>query len=159
MLNGVGVQIRLKRNKDTFCLMANAVNILDCKLCARKVKISPSAFIAHNKVLEGINAKYSIRRFICRNVYYTSRNLDHTLEKLVTCQLPIRIFVGYVDNDAFIGCFSKISFNFNFNFIHSSHSKKHGKYCTRFDSEFQLNVKGYEVQALTHTLYTKNKIT
>ena len=39
-------------------------------------------------------------------------------------------------------------------FIHSSHSKQHGKYCTKFDSEFQLNVKGYKGQALTYTLYT-----
>ena len=43
LLNDVGVRIRLNRNKDAFCLMADAaatfkVKILDCKLYVRKVE-------------------------------------------------------------------------------------------------------------------------
>ena len=117
LLNDVGVRICLNRNKDAFCLMADAaatfkVKILDCKLHVRKVKISPSVFIAHNKALEGGNAKYPIRRAICKTYTIPTGNLDHTQENLFTGQLPTRIVVGCVDNDAFNGRFSKNPFNF-----------------------------------------------
>ena len=112
LLNDVVVRIRLSRNKDTFCLMSDAaatfkVKILDCKLYVRKVKISPSVFTAHNKALEGGNAKYPIRRAICKTYTIPTANLDHTQENLFTGQLPTRIVVGCVDNDAFNGRFSK----------------------------------------------------
>ena len=117
VLNDVGVRIRLNRSKDAFCLMADAaatfkVKILDCKLYVRKVKISPSVFIAHNKALEGGNAKYPIRRAVCKTYTIPTANLDHTQENLFTGQLPTRIVVGCVDNDAFNGRFSKNPFNF-----------------------------------------------
>ena len=117
MLNDVGVRIRLNKSKDTFCLMADAaatfkVKILDCKLYVRKVKISPSVFIAHNKALEGGNAKYPIRRAVCKTYTIPTGNLDHTQENLFTGQLPTRIVVGCVNNDAFNGRFSKNPFNF-----------------------------------------------
>ena len=81
LYNDVGVRIRLNRNKDAFCLMADAaaafkVKILDCKLYVRKVKISPSVFIAHNKALEGGNAKYPIRRAVCKTYTIPTGNLD-----------------------------------------------------------------------------------
>ena len=66
VLNDVGVwKVRLNRNKDTFCLMADAaatfqLYILDCKLFVRKVKISPSVIIAPKKALEDVNAKNPI---------------------------------------------------------------------------------------------------
>ena len=117
ILNDVGVRIRLNRTKDTFCLMADAaatfkVKILDCKLYVRKVKISPSVFIAHNKALEGGNAKYPIRRAVCKTYTIPTGNLDHTQENLFTGQLPTRIVIGCVDNDAFNGRYSKNPFNF-----------------------------------------------
>jgi len=117
ILNDVGVRIRLNRNKDAFCLMADAaatfkVKILECKLYVRKVKISPSVFIAHNKALEGGNAKYPIRRAVCKTYTIPTGNLDHTQENLFTGQLPTRIVIGCVDNDAFNGRYSKNPFNF-----------------------------------------------
>ena len=125
MLNDVGVRIRLNRNKDSFCLMGAAdatfkVKILDCKLSVRKVKISPSVFIAHNKALEGGNAKYPIQRAVCKTYTIPTGNLDHTQENLFTEQLPTRIVVGCVDNDAFNGRFSKNPFNFKHFDSHST---------------------------------------
>ena len=117
LLNDVGVRIRLNRTKDAFCLMGAAdatfkVKILDCKLYVRKVKISPSVFIAHNKALEGGNAKYPIRRAVCKTYTIPTGNLDHTQENLFTGQLPTRIVIGCVDNDAFNGRYVKNPFNF-----------------------------------------------
>ena len=112
LLNDVGVRIRLNRNTDGFCLMGAAdatfkVKILDCKLYVRKMKISPSVFIAHDKALEGGNAKYLIQRVVCKTYKIPTGNLDHTQETLFTGQLFTRIVVGCVDNDAFNGRFSK----------------------------------------------------
>ena len=117
ILSDVGMRIRLVRNKDAFCLMAAAgstfkVKILDCKLYVRKVKISPSVFIAHNKALEGGNAKYPIRRAVCKTYTIPTGNLDHTQENLFTGQLPTRLVIGCVDNDAFNGRYSKNPYNF-----------------------------------------------
>ena len=80
ILNDTGLRIRLIRNQDAFCLMGAAdatfkVKILDCKLYVRKVKISPSVFIAHNKALENGNAKYPLRRAVCKTYTDTSWKL------------------------------------------------------------------------------------
>ena len=111
------MRIRLVRNKDAFCLMAAAgstfkVKILDCKLYVRKVKINPSVLIAHNIALEGGNAKYPIRRAVCKTYTIPTGNLDHTQENLFTGQLPTRLVIGCVDNDAFNGRYSKNPYNF-----------------------------------------------
>jgi hypothetical protein len=117
LLNDVGMRIRLMRSGDAFCLMsANEatfkVKILDCKLFVRKVKISPSVFLAHAKALENGNAKYPIRRCICKTYTIPTGNLDHSQESLFTGQLPTRIVVGLVDNDAYNGRRAKNPFNF-----------------------------------------------
>ena len=49
--------------------------------------------------------------------------------------------------------------NFNLILFILHIQKSMSKYCTEVDSEFQLNMNGYKGQALTYTLYTKNKIT
>jgi hypothetical protein len=117
LINDVGMRIRLMRSSDAFCLMsANEatfkVKILDCKLYVRKVKISPSVFIAHAKALEKGTAKYPIRRCICKTYTIPTGNLDHSQESLFTGQLPTRIVIGLVDNDAYNGRRAKNPFNF-----------------------------------------------
>ena len=77
------------------------VKILDCKLYLRTVKISPSVFIAHNKTFEGGIAKYPIRRAVCKTYTIPTGNLDHALDNLFTGQIPTRIVIGCVDNDAY----------------------------------------------------------
>src|SRR5438132_825708 len=56
--NDVTIRIRLIRSKNNFCLMSATPNdnfkihISDCKIFVRKVKLSPSVFVAHAKALE-----------------------------------------------------------------------------------------------------------
>ena len=69
MLNEVTTKIKLVRSKDAFCIMsANqfVMKIVSAILYVRKVKLSPSVFLAHAKVLEHSNAKYPIRRVVCK---------------------------------------------------------------------------------------------
>jgi hypothetical protein len=88
------------------------VKIIECKLYVRKVKLSPSIFIAHAKALDRGNAKYPIRRAVCKTFTIPRGNLDHSQESLFTGQLPTRLVIGCVDNDSFNGKNNKNPFNF-----------------------------------------------
>jgi hypothetical protein len=114
----VGIRIRLVRNKDAFCLMSSQaqaafkLQIVDCKLYVRKVKLSSSVFVAHAKALEMGNAKYPVDRVICKTFTVPTGNLDFSQENVFSGQLPTRIVVAMCDNDAFNGSYTKNPFNF-----------------------------------------------
>jgi hypothetical protein len=62
MLNEVNVRIKLIRSNDTFCLMSTGathfkVVVTFASLLIRKVKISPSVYLAHAETLESGTAK------------------------------------------------------------------------------------------------------
>jgi hypothetical protein len=108
MLNEVTTRIKLVRNNDAFCLMASRVQqfkivVTAASLLIRKVKISPSVFLAHAKTLENGKAKYPIRRVICKSFTIPAGYLDVSHEKLFSGQLPVRLIVGLADNRAFNG--------------------------------------------------------
>ena len=88
------------------------IKINDCKLYVRKVKLTPSIFVAHAKALEHGNAKYPIHRVVCKTFTVPTGNLNCTQENLFTGQLPTRLVLGCVDNDAFNGNYKKNPFNF-----------------------------------------------
>jgi len=60
MISEVGVNIKLVRSKDLFCLMgACKVQILHASMVVRKVKLMPSIFLAHAKIGGTWNCKVS----------------------------------------------------------------------------------------------------
>jgi hypothetical protein len=114
----VGLRLRLIRSKDAFCLMSSQPNtgykvkIHECKLYIKKVKLSSSVFLAHAQAFETGNAKYPIRRVVCKTFTIPAGNLDFTQENVFAGQLPTRLVMGLVDNDAFNGNYGKNPFNF-----------------------------------------------
>lgn len=117
MLNEVNTRIKLSRNKDTFCLMSDdaelyRVKITSAVLRIRKVKIAPSVYLSHAKVLESGMAKYPIRRVVCKSVTIPIGCLDFMQEKLFSGQLPTRLVIGCVENKAFNGDYKRNPFNF-----------------------------------------------
>ena len=115
MLNEVNVKIKLIRSKDVFCLMGGAnfkVKITHASLFVRKVKLTPSLFLAHAKALENGTAKYPIRRVVCKSFTIPQHYRDVNHEKLFSGQLPCRIVIGLVDNRAFNGDVERNPFNF-----------------------------------------------
>jgi hypothetical protein len=117
MLNEVNAQIKLIRSNDAFCLMAIGARqfktvITAASLLIRKVKISPSVYLAHAKTLENGTAKYPIRRVICKSFTIPAGYLDVSHEKLFSGQLPVRLIVGLVDNRAYNGDRERNPFNF-----------------------------------------------
>jgi hypothetical protein len=81
MLNEVNAKIRLIRSQDAFFLMATGaqqfkVVLTEAMLLVRKIKISPSVYLAHAKTLESGTAKYPIRRVICNSFTIPAGYLD-----------------------------------------------------------------------------------
>ena len=117
MLNEVNVKIKLVRSKDAFCVMSEAdcrVVITKATMFVRKVKLSPSVFLAHAKALENGTAKYPIRRVICKTFTVPNGFRDISHEKLFSGQLPTRVVVGrVVSNQAFNGHRERNPFNFH----------------------------------------------
>ena len=117
MLNEVNVKIKLVRSPDAFCLMATGANnykvvLTAATLLVRKVKISPSVYLAHAKTLENGTAKYPIKRVVCKTFTIPAGYLDASYEKLFSGQLPVRLIVGFVDNRAYNGDRERNPFNF-----------------------------------------------
>ena len=65
LLNEVGMRLKLVRSEDAFCLMGDndaKLHITHASLFVRKVKLSPSVFLAQAKALENAMAKYPIKK-------------------------------------------------------------------------------------------------
>lgn len=117
ILNELPIRIQLHRSKDKFCLMAEGaeeykVIITSAVLLVRKVKISPSVYVAHAKTLENGMAKYPIKRVICKTATVPAGVSDHIISKLFSGQLPTRMIIGCVDNRAYNGEYAMNPFDF-----------------------------------------------
>ena len=123
LFNGVEVHLRLLRSKDSFCLHGNdnqancKVSLKEVTLFVRKVKPNPSIQLAHVKALQHGTAKYSLRRVKIKSFTVPIGNRSVTKENLFLGQLPTRVLVGVVDNDAYNGEIQKSPFNFKHNQI------------------------------------------
>src|SRR6266516_5004450 len=109
----VGLKLRLVRSKNSFALMSDVVGatfkikLHGVKLLFRKIKISPSIFVAHAKALEIGNAKYPLRRVVTKSFTVPRGNLDFSQENVFSGQLPTRLVIGFVDNASFNGAFDR----------------------------------------------------
>ena len=127
MLNGVTMKVRMTRSKDSFVLMAKSdvtesfkVDILSAKLFVRKLKITPSLCLAHERTLQQKTAKYHITRVECKVIHLPQGQNSFTHDNLFLGQLPKRIVLGLVDNRAFNGDISLNPYNFqhcNLNYL------------------------------------------
>ena len=88
------------------------VKITGAAFLSRKVKISPSVYLAHAETLKSGMAKYPIRRVVCRTFTVPARYLDASQAKLFSGQLPTRLILSCVDNRAFNGELERNPFNF-----------------------------------------------
>ncbi|XP_054769406.1 uncharacterized protein F54H12.2-like [Lytechinus pictus] len=126
MLPGVDVKIKLNRNKDAFCLLTShatskyKIMIQKASLYVRKVKVNPSVMLSHAKGLENTPAKYPINKVDVKSFTIPAGNMSVNKDNLFLGQIPNRIIVGFVDNDAYNGSYRKNPYNFkhyNLNYI------------------------------------------
>ena len=67
---------------------------------------------AHAKALEVSNAKYPVTRGECKTILISAGTRSATEENLYNGQLPKRIVVGFVTNNALNGAFNENPFHF-----------------------------------------------
>jgi len=123
-LNEVNVKIKLVRSRNSFCVMSTKAfqaKIDSAIMFVRKVKLSLSVFLAHAKALVNSTAKYPIRRAVCKTITIPNTFRDINVEKLFSGQLPSRLVIGLIANDAFNGSYDRNPFNFaHFNLMEIS---------------------------------------
>ena len=118
ILNGIEIKHRLIRAKDSFCLHGNPnqaenkVSLKEVSLFCRKVKPNPSIQLAHAKALQHRTAKYPMRRVEVKMFTIPQGSRYFLKESRFLGQLPTRLVVGFVDNDAYNGNIAKSPFNF-----------------------------------------------
>ena len=124
LLNGVDMKVRLIRSRDSFSLMAAQagadptvpkVKIIQAVLYVRKTKLNPTVQMAHLKALEKGTAKYPVRRIDCKVFAVSQGSRSVNQDNVFLGQLPKRIVIGMVDNDAFNGAYNKNPFHFKHN--------------------------------------------
>lgn len=116
LLNGVELKIKFTRSRDNFSLMSKSgfkINVMEASLMVRRVKINPTVLIEHAKMLDTCTAKYPITRVDVKAFTIPSDVLGKTLDNVYLGQLPKRIVVGLVSNNAFNGSFKHNPFNFD----------------------------------------------
>lgn len=117
LLNGVEMKVKLVRSKDEFHLIGKSdvkvrMVIESATLMVRKVRISPSVLIAHAKALEKSSAKYAIVRADVKSLTITEGLRSKILDNIYLGQLPKRVILGFVSNNAFNGDLTLNPFKF-----------------------------------------------
>lgn len=116
LLNLVDLKIKLVRSKPEFCLLGKAgfkVVLDHVSLLIRKVRVSPGVILGHARALEKGTAKYPINRVLCKVYSIPKGNMSIVQDNVFVGQMPKRIIVGCVDNEAFHGSYAKSPFEFN----------------------------------------------
>lgn len=124
LINGVSMRLKLERHKNTFSLMATAdqfkISIKSASLFIRKVNVAPFVFLAQEKALERGVIKLPIRRIEVKSFALSNGVQSYTIANAFIGQLPTRIILGFVSNEAFNGSSAKNGFkffNYNLNYL------------------------------------------
>nr|XP_015909764.2 uncharacterized protein F54H12.2-like [Parasteatoda tepidariorum] len=119
LINGVSLRIKMERNKDIFSLMSEndsyQCKVHSAKLYIRKIIVSPSIVLAHEKALEKGNIKMPIRRTDVKSFTLSNGLASITIANAFIGQIPSRLVMGFVSNDAYNGKINKNPFNFKHN--------------------------------------------
>ena len=117
LINNVNMNVKLLRSTNNFCLMGDSKNnyevqIEDALLYVRRVKLSPSALVAHAKMLENSTLKYPLTR-VELNIHSISKGESiKQFDNISSSVLPKRVVIALVESEAVTGSYSKNPFNF-----------------------------------------------
>ena len=113
---GVTVKVRFLRSRDTFSLVTTKPGyktfINNAVLYVRKVKVNPTVTLAHANVLKKNNMVFPVTRVDCKVFSISANSHSAYRENIISGQLPTRLVIGCVRNDAFNGVHSLNPFNF-----------------------------------------------
>ena len=117
LLNGVDARVKLRRSIPSFHLMSSTTgpfraHIHKAILYVRKVRVEAGVRMGHARALETSTAKYPVRRGVIRTHVLPSNITSEHVQDLFKDEIPRRIIIGFVDNDAYDGSLSKNPFHF-----------------------------------------------
>lgn len=120
LLNMVDLKLKLVRSKPEFCLISPEkgdyqIVIEHASLFMRKVKVSPGVLIGHARALEKSTAKYPIHRVVCKMYSIPAGSFSFSQDNVFLGQLPKRLVLACIDNDAFNGTYTTNPYNFKHN--------------------------------------------
>lgn len=117
LISGVNLKIKLEKHKSEFALLSANDHykfvIQSASLFIRKVKVSPSIILAHEKTLESAVLKYPIRRVEVKTFALPSGLQSVSIPNAFIGQSPARLILGLVSNEAYNGKINKNPFKFN----------------------------------------------
>lgn len=130
LLNGLDFRIILNRGSNPFICMGSqartaatnvtalaatspVLKLIDVSLFVRKVKVSKSILLAHEKVLQTSRALYPIKRSLLKVVNLNTGQNVFFIDNVHNAQLPSKLIVGVTTNAAFAGDKLKNPFKFN----------------------------------------------
>lgn len=124
--NNVDIRLALTRTKPAFYLMDFGVKhecyirIDEAILEVRKVKVATSEQLRLEKVLASSGAKYPLAHVVTRHFTIGAGASTADLDSLFTGQIPTKIVVGMVTNEAFVGSWDKNPFKFDHMHLNSA---------------------------------------
>ena len=105
--NGLEFKLRLNRSSPQFCLMSDnspaKIKIDTAILRVRNIQLLPAISNELNQTIAHHNAKFPIRRVEVKTFTISSGTRSKIEDHLLTGQLPKRVFIGLVLNEAFNG--------------------------------------------------------
>ena len=143
--NGLEFKLRLNRSSPQFCLMSDnypaKIKIDTAILRVQNVQLLPAISNKLNQTIAHHNAKFPIRRVEVKTLTISSGTRSKIEDHLLTGQLPKRVFIGLVSNEAFNGNLDTNPFFFQ----HFNLSKMdvtcdgHSVYGKPFEPRFEKN--------------------
>ena len=117
-MNGLPLKIVLHRQRDTFVLIADdpsrdcRVCIIEAQLWVPYVKLSDEKYRNIQQSLPAIPACYPVKRVVMKTHSLGQRISSLNWENAYVGQLPDRVFIAMMNNDAYTGSIAKNPFNF-----------------------------------------------
>lgn len=133
LMNGVPLKFRFLLNPSAFSLMTDQVDrgykvvVTDAQLYVHHVQVNPGLLEAHTLALRRKPAQYQVKRMDTRTYTVNRGNLTGHNPNLFLGQLPQRLIIGLVDNDAYNGDYEKNPFHFKHYDINSLSAVMNGK--------------------------------
>lgn len=117
MIGGLRYHISLLPNVPAFYLehsniIAPTVTFTEARLDVWRTRITPMLLEGHMRALMKRPAKYPIVRTDTKTVIINPQTYSATIDNVITGQIPNRIFICFVSNEAYKGAPAKDPFNF-----------------------------------------------
>ena len=117
-LGGSKIRFRYFHQKPEFFLMIKDQNIVpkvyieSAVMYIRRARVNPSILAAHEAALKIRPAQYPMVAGVVKRAVLKKDTVDAIIENVVVGPQPNRIFVAFVENDAFNGSLKKNPYNF-----------------------------------------------